>query len=89
MAPSVPPTPERILIIRPSALGDVCRSVPAVVSLRRAYPAARIDWLVQDSFADAARFHPDLSGVVSFARGTLGRDAVRGRPGRLGRLLRE
>jgi heptosyltransferase-1/heptosyltransferase-2 len=89
MAPSDPPTPERILIIRPSALGDVCRSVPAVVSLRRAYPAARIDWLVQDSFADAVRFHPDLSGVVSFARASLGKEAVRGRPGRLGRFLRE
>ena len=87
-----PPTldggPRRILIIRPSALGDVCRSVPAAVSLRRAYPGARIDWLVQDSFADAVRFHPDLSGVVSFARASLGRDALRGSPGRLGGFLR-
>jgi len=59
---------QRILIIRPSALGDVCRSVPVLASLRRAYPDARIDWLVQTEFADAVRAHPDLSGVVPFAR---------------------
>lgn len=59
---------ERILILRPSALGDVCRSVPVLTSLRRAYPDARIDWLVQAEFADAVRGHPDLSAVVPFAR---------------------
>ncbi|MBL0926277.1 MAG: glycosyltransferase family 9 protein [Phycisphaerales bacterium] len=51
---------DRILIIRPSALGDVCRTVPVLVSLRRAWPAARIDWLVNDSFAPAVAAHPDL-----------------------------
>lgn len=64
--------PERILIIRPSALGDVCRSVPVLVSLRRAFPTARIDWLVQDAFADAVRWHPDLSEAVPFERRRLG-----------------
>lgn len=59
---------ERILIIRPSALGDVCRSVPVLTSLRGAFPDARIDWLVQTEFADAVRAHPDLSNVVPFAR---------------------
>ncbi len=61
-------SPERILIIRPSALGDVCRSVPVLVSLRRRYPSAWIDWLVQDSFASAVAAHPDLSGVLPFPR---------------------
>lgn len=63
----------RILIIRPSALGDVCRSVPILVSLRRAWPHARIDWLIQDSFADAVRYHPDLSELVEFPRSALGK----------------
>ncbi|MCC6660097.1 MAG: glycosyltransferase family 9 protein [Phycisphaerales bacterium] len=81
--------PERILIIRPSALGDVCRSVPAAVSLRQTYPAARIDWLVQDSFADAVRFHPDVTAVVPFARGPMGREVLRGKPGRLGGFLKD
>lgn len=64
--------PERILIIRPSALGDVCRSVPLLVTLRAAYPHARIDWLVNESFADAVRHHPMLTAVVPFPRSALG-----------------
>ncbi len=60
--------PDRILIIRPSALGDVCRSVPVLVSLKRAYPDARIDWLVQDAFAPAVSAHPDLNAAIPFQR---------------------
>ena len=63
--------PSRILIIRPSALGDVCRTVPVLVSLRAAFPQAQIDWLVQDAFADAIRAHPALSNVVPFPRRAL------------------
>jgi heptosyltransferase-1 len=61
----------RILIIRPSALGDVCRSVPVLASLRAAMPAAHIDWLVQDTFADAISAHPMLDGVVPLPRARL------------------
>jgi lipopolysaccharide heptosyltransferase I len=57
-----------ILIIRPSALGDVCRTVPVLASLRAAHPDARIEWLVRDSFADAVRAHPDLDAVRPFPR---------------------
>lgn len=64
---------ERILIVRPSALGDVCRTVPVLASLRAAFPGARIDWLVQDTFVDAVAAHPALDGVVSFARERYGR----------------
>jgi lipopolysaccharide heptosyltransferase I len=64
---------ERILIIRPSALGDVARSVPVLVSLRRALPQARIDWLVQDSFAPVIASHPALTNVVEFPRKRFGR----------------
>lgn len=74
------PTPERILIIRPSALGDVCRTVPVLASLRRAYPDAQIDWLVQDSFADAIAHHPALTRTVPFPRKALGHSSRRGNP---------
>jgi len=60
--------PSRILIIRPSALGDVCRSVPVLVSLRERYPVATIDWLVQSSFAPAIAHHPALNGAIPFPR---------------------
>ncbi len=67
----IPPPAERILLIRPSALGDVCRTVPVLASLRRAYPTAIIHWLVQDSFVEAVQHHPALSGIVPFPRRSL------------------
>ncbi len=73
--------PTKILLIRPSALGDVCRTVPVLVSLRQAYPRASIDWMVQDSFVDAVKAHPALNSVVPFARARLGRAMKRGRLG--------
>lgn len=66
------PTPERLLIIRPSSLGDVVRTVPVLVSLRRAYPKAQIDWLVNDAFLPAVQHHPDLSRAIPFPRKKVG-----------------
>lgn len=62
-----------MLLIRPSALGDVCRTVPLIVSLRAAFPAAAIDWVVQDAFAGAVAAHPGLSAIVPFPRARLAR----------------
>ncbi len=60
--------PDRILMIRPSALGDVCRTVPVAASLKRHWPKAHIDWLVQDGFQDAIAAHPAVDGCVLFGR---------------------
>jgi len=73
------PDPERILIIRPSALGDVCRSVPVLATLHAAYPDAAIDWLVNDAFAPAIAHHPALNEPVPFPRKELGRAMRAGR----------
>jgi lipopolysaccharide heptosyltransferase I len=35
-----------LLIVRLGALGDIVHAIPAAAALRRAFPAARIDWLV-------------------------------------------
>lgn len=63
----------RVLLVRPSALGDVARTVPALVTLRRALPEAVIDWVVQPAFADVVRHHPALHEVVLFDRDRLAR----------------
>ncbi|MCC6428018.1 MAG: glycosyltransferase family 9 protein [Phycisphaerales bacterium] len=72
------PANQRILIVRPSALGDVCRTVPVLASLRAAMPSAQIDWLVQDTFAPAIAHHPALSGLVLFPREKFGEQTRRG-----------
>lgn len=66
--PDTPQPARRILIVRPSALGDVARTVPALATLRRAAPKARIDWLVQHTFAPVIEHHPMLDGAVPFYR---------------------
>jgi lipopolysaccharide heptosyltransferase I len=65
--------PHRILIVRPSALGDVCRTVPVLASLQRAYPQAEIDWVVRDSFRPAIEAHPDLHKAIAFPRSLFAR----------------
>ncbi|MBU6414223.1 MAG: glycosyltransferase family 9 protein [Planctomycetes bacterium] len=87
MAPSSKTT--RILLIRPSALGDVVRTVPVLVSLRRAHPDAHIDWLVQDDFQEAIAHHPDLSRVIPFPRRAFGHQLTRGQFGPFRAFLRE
>lgn len=59
---------ERILLIKPSAVGDVVHTLPVLVKLRARYPSAQIDWLITPENADLVRCHPALSNVVLFAR---------------------
>jgi lipopolysaccharide heptosyltransferase I len=59
---------QRILLIKPSAVGDVVHTVPVLSKLRSRYPAARIDWLLTPPIADLIRHHPALSNVLLFAR---------------------
>lgn len=59
---------ERILLIKPSAVGDIVHTLPVLVRLRERYPGARIDWLITPENADLVRHHPGLSNVVLFDR---------------------
>ncbi len=59
---------QRILLIKPSAVGDVIHTLPVLVKLRARYPAARIDWLLAPHIAELVRHHPALSNVVLFER---------------------
>lgn len=58
----------RILLIKPSALGDVVHTIPVLEKLRARYPRARIDWLITPENAEIVRCHPALSNIVLFAR---------------------
>jgi heptosyltransferase-1 len=44
--------PERILIVRLSAMGDVIHALPAVQALREAFPSAHIGWLIEERWAE-------------------------------------
>lgn len=41
----------RILIVRMSALGDIVHALPVLAALRRAWPAVKVDWIVDEAYA--------------------------------------
>jgi len=41
----------RILLIKPSSLGDIVHAMPTCAAIRRAYPKARLTWLVKREWA--------------------------------------
>lgn len=60
-----------ILIIKPSSLGDIVHALPAVISLRKAFPAARLTWLVRNHFAPLLQDIPEIDDVLLFDRRAL------------------
>ena len=62
------PSPQRILLIRRSSLGDVIVGLPALVALRRAYPRAYLAWLVEDRFASVVEGHECLDELITMRR---------------------
>ncbi len=67
------PAPRRILLIKPSALGDVVTAIPVLRGLRRTFPEAHIAWCVASGFAPLIAHDPDLDDVISYDRRHLGR----------------
>jgi len=64
---------ERILLIKPSSLGDVIQALPILDGLRSRYPSAHIAWLVASPFVELVEPHPALNEVIPFDRKRFGR----------------
>ena len=64
---------EKILIVKPSSLGDVVHALPALEIIKEQYPNAKIDWLVNPLFADVLEFSADIDNIVAFNRKRLGK----------------
>lgn len=57
----------RILFVKTSSLGDVVHNCPAVSDLRRAFPDAVIDWVVEESFAEVVALHCAVRRTIPVA----------------------
>lgn len=69
--PTMPPMnqdTQNILIVKPSALGDIVLALPALHALRSHFKQAHIAWLVRPEFAPLLRDHPELNEVILFDR---------------------
>lgn len=58
-----------ILIIKPSSLGDVVHTLPAVATIRDAFPSADITWVINPEWAPLLRGNQDINHVHIFPRG--------------------
>jgi heptosyltransferase I len=54
----------KILIVKTSAIGDVIHTLPVVDDLKRRYPTAQIDWVVEHGCFDFLLAHPGLTRVL-------------------------
>jgi len=60
--------PKKILIIKPSALGDIILALPALSALKHSFPDSEISWLVRPEFAPLIVGHPFISEIILFDR---------------------
>ena len=60
---------KKILIIKPSSLGDIVHTLPAVAAIRDANPDAEITWVINPEWAPILRGNRDVDHVHIFPRG--------------------
>ena len=58
----------KILILKPSSLGDVIQALPVLRLLKRHLPASEIFWWIDSNLASLLEGDPDLTGIVRFER---------------------
>ncbi len=63
---------KNILIVKPSAMGDVITALPILPALRKRYPSAKISWLISSQWVDLLRDHPLIDELLEFDRRRFG-----------------
>jgi len=64
---------KKILIIKPSALGDIVTAMPAACCLAENFPDARIHWFVRPEYSPLLENHPCVHKTIIFDRKKLGK----------------
>ncbi len=54
---------EKILIVKPSSLGDIIQSLPFLNTLKENFPSVQIHWIVAKGFDDLLHEHPMIQRV--------------------------
>jgi heptosyltransferase-1 len=60
--------PSEILVVRLSAMGDVIHALPAVATLKRSFPSARIAWAIKPCWAMLLANNPYVDRVLPLDR---------------------
>ena len=82
-----------ILLVRVSSLGDVLHNMPIVADIKRHYPHANIDWVVEEGYVSLVRLNPMVRKILPWGlrrwRKSLGKKETRAEIGAFFRRLRE
>ncbi len=57
-------TDKRILIVKPSSLGDVVHTLPLVHALKRTHPSCFVGWIVQQGFQGILQSDPAIDELI-------------------------
>lgn len=57
----------QILLVKTSSMGDVIHNLPVVADILAHHPDAQFDWMVEESFAEIPKLHPDIRKVIPVA----------------------
>ncbi|MFI5362269.1 MAG: glycosyltransferase family 9 protein [Elusimicrobiota bacterium] len=61
-----PSSPTKILVVQLRRLGDVILTTPAASALKKKYPAAKLDFLVEAPGAEALAGHPAIDEILVY-----------------------
>jgi lipopolysaccharide heptosyltransferase II len=64
--------PRRVVVIKPSSLGDIVHALPTLVALRERWPRAHLAWVVNQSLRGLVEGHSCLDEVICFDRARFG-----------------
>ncbi len=65
--------PRRVLIIKPSSLGDVVTAVPVLRGLKRTFPHVQVDWMLATNCIPLLVHDTDINAIIPFDRRGLGK----------------
>lgn len=57
----------QILLVKTSSMGDVIHNLPVIADILAHHPDAQFDWMVEESFAEIPRLHPQVRNVIPVA----------------------
>ncbi|MEO8206396.1 MAG: glycosyltransferase family 9 protein [Chthoniobacterales bacterium] len=61
-------SPDSILLIKPSSLGDIIHALPVAEALKTAYPNASLSWVVNEEWTSILGENPFIDHILPFPR---------------------
>jgi len=62
---------ERILLVKPSSLGDIIHGLPVLKALRNKWPDAKISWVLKDAYVDILNGNPLIDELILLIKSSL------------------